>query len=72
MTRKTERDPELKARLGVEGDAVTIITPGAGGYGPSGERDGTLVARDLREKKISTEVARGVCGVDLPAAGAQG
>lgn len=55
-----------------EGDAVTIITPGAGGYGPSGERDGTLVARDLREEKISTEVARGVYGVDLPAAGAQG
>ena len=55
-----------------EGDAVTIVTPGAGGYGPSGERDGTLVARDLGEGKISTEVARGVYGVDLPAAGAQG
>ncbi len=42
------------------GNAVTIVTPGAGGYGPPGERDRALVARDVREEKISPEVAREV------------
>jgi N-methylhydantoinase B len=36
-----------------EGDAVTIVTPGAGGYGPPAERDPALVARDVREGKVS-------------------
>jgi N-methylhydantoinase B len=36
-----------------EGDAVTIVTPGAGGYGPPAERDAVLIARDLREGKTS-------------------
>ena len=35
-----------------EGDAVTIVTPGAGGYGPPSERDPELVERDRREEKI--------------------
>jgi N-methylhydantoinase B len=35
-----------------EGDAVTIVTPGAGGYGPPAERDPALVARDVREGKV--------------------
>lgn len=37
----------------VEGDAVTIVTPGAGGYGPPAERDPALVERDRREGKVS-------------------
>ncbi len=35
------------------GDAVSIFTPGAGGYGNPRERDRELVARDLREGKVS-------------------
>jgi len=38
----------------VQGDSVTIVTPGAGGYGPPREREHALIARDLREGKIST------------------
>jgi N-methylhydantoinase B len=36
-----------------EGNTVTIITPGAGGYGPPAERDRALLARDVREGKVS-------------------
>ena len=36
-----------------EGDTVTIVTPGAGGYGVPAERDRSLVERDLREEKVS-------------------
>jgi N-methylhydantoinase B len=35
------------------GDTVTIVTPGAGGYGPPAEREQARVARDMREGKIS-------------------
>jgi N-methylhydantoinase B len=44
-----------------EGDTVTIVTPGAGGYGPPGERDPAARERDVREGKVSAEAARGVC-----------
>lgn len=37
----------------VEGDAVKIVTPGAGGYGPPAERDPALIERDRREGKVS-------------------
>jgi len=49
-------------RLG-DGDTITLITPGAGGYGPPPERDRALVARDLREGKVSPEAAREVYGL---------
>jgi N-methylhydantoinase B len=45
--------PKIAGQRLVEGDAVTIVTPGAGGYGPPAERDATLLARDLAEGKIS-------------------
>jgi N-methylhydantoinase B len=45
-----------------EGDTVTIVTPGAGGYGPPGERDRARLARDRREGKVSAEVARDAYG----------
>jgi N-methylhydantoinase B len=35
------------------GDTVTIVTPGAGGYGPPAERDPDLVARDVRDGKVT-------------------
>ena len=34
------------------GDSVTIVTPGAGGYGRSAERDPALLARDVRDGKV--------------------
>ncbi|MGH7324829.1 MAG: hydantoinase B/oxoprolinase family protein, partial [Candidatus Rokuibacteriota bacterium] len=43
-----------------EGDTVTIVTPGAGGYGSPAERESALLARDLREGKVSPAVAREV------------
>jgi N-methylhydantoinase B len=49
------------------GQSVAIITPGAGGYGPPGERDRALVRRDLAEGTISEAVARDVYGLgDTP------
>jgi N-methylhydantoinase B len=47
------------------GEAVSIVTPGAGGYGDPHQRARELVERDLREGKISETVARDVYG--LPA-----
>jgi N-methylhydantoinase B len=38
-------------------ESVSIITPGAGGYGDPRERDHALVLRDLIEEKISKESA---------------
>jgi N-methylhydantoinase B len=35
------------------GDRVTIITPGAGGYGAAAERDPQLLARDIRDGKTT-------------------
>ena len=35
------------------GDIVTIITPGAGGYGPARERDPAARARDIAEHRLS-------------------
>ncbi len=45
------------------GQTVSIITPGAGGYGPPRDRDRDLVRRDLREGKISARIAREVYGL---------
>jgi N-methylhydantoinase B len=38
-------------------DILSILTPGAGGYGDPRERDRELVARDLREGRISLDKA---------------
>ena len=35
------------------GDRVTIVTPGAGGYGAPAERDPALRACDVRDGKVS-------------------
>ena len=42
------------------GEAISIVTPGAGGYGDPRQRDHALVERDLREGTISAAVARDV------------
>ncbi len=53
-------NPKIAGLRLAEGAAVTIITPGAGGYGPPAERPRELVARDLREEKISPSVTMDV------------
>src|SRR5207253_1761112 len=47
------------------GDVISVRTCGGGGYGPVSERDPELVARDVREGKVSAERAREVYGVSL-------
>jgi N-methylhydantoinase B len=37
-----------------EGDVVSVQTPGAGGWGPPGERPSHLLEKDLRQGKVST------------------
>lgn len=54
---------ELSRGLLNEGQAIAIVTPGAGGYGPPSERDPEQVRRDLREDRISPAVARDVYGI---------
>jgi N-methylhydantoinase B len=44
------------------GDTISYRTCGGGGYGPPAERDRDLVARDVREGKVSLERAREVYG----------
>jgi N-methylhydantoinase B len=41
-----------------------IITPGAGGYGPPGERDRAAVARDVTQGVIDAAAARAVYGFE--------
>jgi N-methylhydantoinase B len=50
------------------GDVVRIDTPGAGGYGPPGDRPRELVLWDLLEGKITAAAAAARYGV-VPAAG---
>jgi N-methylhydantoinase B len=52
-----------KARLD-KGSSVSIVTPGAGGYGPARERDTELVRRDLEDGKISMAAAVSSYGLE--------
>lgn len=45
------------------GDEVSVLTAGAGGYGPPGERDRAGVERDLAEDRISPDAAHRTYGV---------
>ena len=51
-----------QARLRAD-ESVTVITAGAGAYGPPEERDRELVRRDLQEGKISERTARNLHGL---------
>jgi N-methylhydantoinase B len=57
-----EPPKQAKARLDT-GSCVSIVTPGAGGYGSPTDRDRDLVRRDLAEGKISDEAARNTYGL---------
>jgi N-methylhydantoinase B len=57
-------EPPVKAQVFLKpGQSVTIITPGAGGYGDPRERDRALVRRDLTQGTISQTVARAAYGL---------
>lgn len=46
------------------GGAVSIVTAGAGGYGPPAERDPALVRQDVEDGRITRQVAEEVHGVE--------
>ncbi len=46
-----------------DGQSVSIVTPGAGGYGPPGDRNPALITRDLREGRISPQAAIDIYGL---------
>jgi N-methylhydantoinase B len=57
------RIPIRKARLMVAaGDQLVVRTSGGGGFGDPRTRDPELVARDLREGKVTHERARQIYG----------
>jgi N-methylhydantoinase B len=65
-----ERDLNPKSTVDLlAGDVVSYRTCGGGGYGPATERDPALVARDVREGKVSRERAHEVYRVALEATG---
>jgi N-methylhydantoinase B len=56
-----ETELAAKTTLDVQpGDTISYRTCGGGGYGPPEERDPELVARDVREGKVSLARAREV------------
>jgi N-methylhydantoinase B len=67
--------PDERTMRGLEtihvpyGTVYRHVTPGAGGYGRASERDPQLVARDVRDGKISRVRARDVYRVDVSADG---
>jgi N-methylhydantoinase B len=67
--------PQERALRGLEtmhvpGDTVYLhVTPGAGGYGPAQEREPELVARDVRDGKVSVARAREIYRVAVSAQG---
>jgi N-methylhydantoinase B len=46
------------------GESLSVITPGAGGYGDPRERPRELVLRDLQEEKISVQAAKEIYGLE--------
>jgi N-methylhydantoinase B/oxoprolinase/acetone carboxylase alpha subunit len=63
LTGGEERQLSAKGTVELEaGDVVSYRTCGGSGYGPPGERDRGLVARDVGEGKVSAERAREVSG----------
>ncbi|MFN2644935.1 MAG: hydantoinase B/oxoprolinase family protein [Burkholderiales bacterium] len=67
--------PEERALKGLEtmhvpADTVYLhVTPGAGGYGPAAEREPELVARDVRDGKVSIKRAREIYRVAVSVEG---
>jgi len=47
------------------GQSISIVTPGAGGYGSPSERAKERVRQDLGEDRISVQVARDIYGLEV-------
>ena len=47
------------------GDAVCVLTPGAGGVGDPKKRPADKVLKDVNEKKVSVQAAREIYGVEV-------
>lgn len=68
----TDRERVLRGNetMQVPGDTVYLhVTPGAGGHGDPAAREPALVARDVRDGKVSVGRARGVYRVAVDAEG---
>ena len=66
---RVEANPAAPALVGGQGDlvsgrSITITTPGSGGYGSPGDREPSLVFRDLAEDRISEAIARNMYGFE--------
>ena len=46
------------------GQSIAIVTPGAGGYGSPNERAKDRIRQDLREDRISVQVARDIYSLE--------
>jgi N-methylhydantoinase B len=58
-----EREPNSKATLTIAAEgAVRLRAPGAGGYGPPGERDPARLRDDVINGYVSREAALGEYG----------
>ncbi len=68
----TPREHKMRGleTMHVPGGTVFLhVTPGAGGYGPPERRDPQLVARDVRDEKVSVARARDIYKVAVDADG---
>jgi N-methylhydantoinase B len=63
FTYSQDADPPQKGYTFLKhGQSVTIVTPGAGGYGDPTQRDRDLLARDIADGKVSLTEARRLYG----------
>ena len=61
---REEPVPSKLATVLRNGDRLVLVAPGGGGFGDPRERDRALVAADVRNGKVSAEMARAVYGYD--------
>jgi N-methylhydantoinase B len=63
---QTRHLPSKGAFNAPAGSVVDMITPGSGGYGPSAERDPTLIGKDLLDGYVTADAARRDYGIADP------
>jgi acetophenone carboxylase len=56
------------SRMIQKGDVVSVVASGGAGYGDALERDPAAVAKDVREKRVSAQLAETIYGVALDTA----
>jgi N-methylhydantoinase B len=60
---KTRHLPSKGAFQAPPGSVVDMITPGSGGFGPPGERDGAAIEADLKAGYVTPEAMKREYGV---------